>query len=86
MPDQDSANVKLIAINQHWYQCCVWLHRWDLGRTVNKMLDDFALWVLTIISNSVEGKANGGRGRAPRLARETESSPEETGEQGTAMR
>lgn len=50
------------------------------------MLDDFALWVLTIIPNSVEGKANSDRGRALRLAGKTESSPEETGEQGAAMR
>lgn len=78
--------MKLVAINQYWYQCCLWLHRWDLGRSVNKMLDDFALWVLTIIPNSVEGKANSDRGRALRLAGKTESSPEETGEQGAAMR
>lgn len=38
----------------------MWLHRWDLGRNVNKMLDGFALWVLIVIRKSVEGEANNG--------------------------
>lgn len=51
----------------------------------------FALWVLTIIRNSVEGKANNDGGRALKLAGKTEkgfleSSPEEIGEQVAAMR
>lgn len=83
--------MKLIAINQYQYQLCTWLHRWDLGRNVNKTLNAFALWVLTIIRNSVEGKANNDGGRALKLAAKTEkgfleSSPEETGEQVAAMR
>lgn len=83
--------MKLIAINQYQYQLCTWLRCWDLGRNVNKTLNAFALWVLTIIRNSVEGKANNDSGRALKLAGKTEkgfleSSPEETREQVAAVR